>query len=170
MAHCRTPIYSGCNVTSRHPSSRPKLTASHWGKPIPQLCNCTVPGGIACQYNKQETQSHYLVVSSDELNNYRVKVAFCLGVWGLPIVLPRGGLCRQHWWKRGVVLWGHCIYVHWYISILMEQNWTIQNDYSDQTLFCVYPPETGSLTSPSKNGIEGKGVMHVPVLISIQAC
>lgn len=34
---------------------------------------------------------------------------------GGPIVLPRGGLCRWHWWERGVFLWGHRKCVVWYV-------------------------------------------------------
>lgn len=129
IAHWGTPIYIGCNVTSQHPSSGTKPTASCWGKPTPQPRNCTAFGGTACRLNKKETWplscgfKWWIITRWKWLFVWEQGTLFAGGLWW-PVALPRGGLCSWRWWKRGVFFCGVIVFmcIDTYISILMEQN------------------------------------------------
>lgn len=87
-----------------------------------------------------------------------MKVAFCLGLWGPSCCLEAAGAANTGM-KEGCFC-GLTVFmcINKYIYIYKYSNGSKSNsDYSDLKFFCVYPPETGSLASLSKYGLEMEG-------------
>lgn len=84
-----------------------------------------------------------------------------LFAWGSggPLCCPEVACAASTGGKEGVFVWGRCIYVHWYIYKYSNgaKSHTLDHLIIILKLFCAYPPETGSLTSPSKYGLEMEG-------------